>query len=269
MIIKIQKRWNALDKKSYKTIMSEFQISLLTAKKYAHMSEAEIQAMDNPTVYKTRDKLMNDYVNIIYKMYINDIKPEMIFSYILKIGFKGTYMMLDSQVKRIIKNNFGVKLPMNWYLDYDYPVDVTLIKRNEVLKFITTKKEKKKKNKTVEANIKIIKEKYPVIRELEEIYNSFHSTIMGNDIIELDRFIDKYKNSKVKGFINGIEKDIAPITNAISFPYSSGFVEGNNNKFKLIKRILYGRSKIVNLFRKCYVPFLMNNVDFRLISLLK
>lgn len=51
-------------------------------------------------------------------------------------------MMLDSQVKRIIKNNFGVKLPMNWYLDYDYPVDVTLIKRNEVLKFITTKKEK-------------------------------------------------------------------------------------------------------------------------------
>ena len=66
-----------------------------------------------------------------------------------------------------------------------------------------------------------------------------------------------------------IEKDIAPIKNAISFPQSSGFVEGNNNKFKLLKRILYGRSKIVNLFRKCYLPFLMNNTDFKLIDLLK
>ena len=48
------------------------------------------------------------------------------------------------------------------------------------------------------------------------------------------------------------EKDIALIKNAISLPNSSGFVEGNNNKFKLIKRILYGRSNFVDLFRKCY-----------------
>ena len=40
------------------------------------------------------------------------------------------------------------------------------------------------------------------------------------------------------------EKDIALIKNATSFPHSSGLVEGNNNKFKLIKRILYCRSKI-------------------------
>ena len=61
-----------------------------------------------------------------------------------------------------------------------------------------------------------------------------------------------YRESRVKGFIGGIEKDIALIKNAISLPNSSGFVEGNNNKFKLIKRILYGRSNFVDLFRKCY-----------------
>ena len=85
----------------------------------------------------------------------------------------------------------------------------------------------------------------------------------------LDKFINEFRDSKVNGFINGIEKDIAPIKNAISFPYSSGFVEGNNNKFKLLKRILYGRSKLVNLFKKCYVPFLMNNTDFKLVDLIK
>ena len=62
----------------------------------------------------------------------------------------------------------------------------------------------------------------------------------------------KYRESRVKGFIGGIEKDIALIKNAISLPNSSGFVEANNNKFKLIKRILYGRSNFVDLFRKCY-----------------
>ncbi|WP_396631452.1 transposase [Longibaculum muris] len=93
---------------------------------------------------------------------------------------------------------------------------------------------------------------------------------MGTSSLDrLDKFINEFRDSKVNGFINGIEKDIAPIKNAISFPYSSGFVEGNNNKFKLLKRILYGRSKLVNLFKKCYVPFLMNNTDFKLVDLIK
>ncbi|MEE1031858.1 MAG: transposase, partial [Ruminococcus sp.] len=43
---------------------------------------------------------------------------------------------------------------------------------------------------------------------------------------------------------------MAPVKNAISHPESSGFVEGNNNKFKLIKRIVYGRSGLVNLSKK-------------------
>lgn len=113
-----------------------------------------------------------------------------------------------------------------------------------------------------------MRNKYALIKELENIYNSFHSVIMGDDLVKLDKFINEYRDSKVSRFIVGIEKDIALIKNAISLPYSSGFVEGNNNKFKLLKRILYGRSKLVNLFRKCYIPFLMNNRDFKLADLI-
>ena len=91
---------------------------------------------------------------------------------------------------------------------------------------------------------------------------------MGERPEELDTFIEKYSESSVRVFVEGIKKDIAPVKNAISFEISSGFVEGNNNKFKLLKRILYGRSGLVNLFRKCYIPFLMNNVDFKLKDLL-
>lgn len=206
---------------------------------------------------------------MIYKMLLDKIKPEIIFSYVIKKGYKGTWKALDNRIVYLSKNNFSISLSRKWHLEYKYPDDIIIIKRNEILKYITAKNEKTKKNKTVEKTIQMIKEKYPIIKELEEIYDSFYSTIMGTDTNQLDMFIDNYRKSVLKGFVEGIEKDIAPIKNAISYPYSSGFLEGNNNKFKLIKRILYGRSKIVNLFRKCYIPFLMNNKDFKLTDILE
>jgi len=269
LIREIQKRWKELDKKRYKTICDEFKLSLVTVKKYIHMSEEEIQSLDYPKQYKKRKTMTDDYINMIYKMTIDGIAPEAIFSYIIKKGYEGSWEALNSRIRRLLKNNFETILPINWHLLYEYPSGVVSIKRNDIVKEITTKKEKTKRNKELEENIGIITDKYPVIKELEKIYDSFHGLLMGDNPNELDTFIGNYRNSKLNGFIESIEKDIAPIKNAISFPYSSGFVEGNNNKFKLIKRILYGRSKLVNLFRKCYVPFLMNNIDFSLMDLVK
>ena len=76
-------------------------------------------------------------------------------------------------------------------------------------------------------------------------------------IVETDDNIENLK-SGIQGFIKSIKKDITPIKAAISFNESSGFVEGNNNKFKLIKRILYGRCNLVNLFKKCFSIFSLN-----------
>ena len=73
---------------------------------------------------------------------------------------------------------------------------------------------------------------------------------MGDSPGEMDQFINQYGNSPLSSFITGLKKDIAAVKNAISSDISSGFVEGNNTKFKLIKRILAGRSGLSNLFRK-------------------
>ena len=70
----------------------------------------------------------------------------------------------------------------------------------------------------------------------------------------LDVFIELYQDT-VQTFCNGLKKDIAPVKNAISLEINSGFVEGNNNKFKLIKRIVYGKSKLCNLLRRSFLQF--------------
>ena len=74
--------------------------------------------------------------------------------------------------------------------------------------------------------------------------------------------------SEIQAFCNGLKKDIAPVKNAISLSISSGFVEGNNNKFKALKRIVYGRSRLVNLEKKCKLAFLPKRQDFCLSALL-
>ena len=85
-----------------------------------------------------------------------------------------------------------------------------------------------------------------------EIWNEFHSILMGDSPDKLDGFLAKYEESPIKSFINGIKMDIAPVKNAISTFVSSGFVEGGNCRYKATKRLMFGRSGIHHLFLKTY-----------------
>ena len=57
-------------------------------------------------------------------------------------------------------------------------------------------------------------------------------------------FIEKYKLSEIRElsrFAEGLEKDIEAVENSVASPLSNGFVEGTNNKLKMVKRTMYGR----------------------------
>lgn len=123
-----------------------------------------------------------------------------------------------------------------------------------------------KLKKSINENISIITNKFPIIETIKNIFLDFHNMIFSNDISNLNDFIQKYKNS-IKSFCNGLKKNIAAVQNAISNKINSGFVEGNNNKFKLIKRIVYGKQKLCNLFKRCWLNFsstLDNISDFKI-----
>ncbi|SCX35294.1 Transposase [Agrobacterium rosae] len=48
----------------------------------------------------------------------------------------------------------------------------------------------------------------------------------------------------VAAFANGVAKDRAAVSAAISSPWSNGQTEGQITKLKLVKRQMYGRGKI-------------------------
>ena len=261
----------------YAELSRRFNIALPTAKKYYLMSDIDLPDPDKPKYYETNNSKLNGYRNIVYKMARDNINHIVIKEYVKSKGFLGTENSIEYFIKQLLKNNFNIILHRGSFeTSIEVPGLIT-IKRNDLLKFITTKNDRVKKDKNIEKYISLIKEKYPIINEIINVYNDFYNIFKEKKESLYDEFINKYElkeninpetgeileiddnienvKSGIQGFIKSIKKDIAPIKAAISFNESSGFVEGNNNKFKLIKRILYGRCNLVNLFKKCFSIF--------------
>ena len=185
-----------------------------------------------------------------------------IFAYIISKGYDNDYKGLSNYIYFIAKNNFpNLKIRRTILYNKAYPKDVTIITNTELLRYALTI-DKTRRSKKIIQNIEVIKKQYPIIEDIENCFKEFHEIIMGNDEKKLDEFIDRHKKTRIKGFAKNLLKDIKAIKYAITKPISSGFVEGNNNKFKLIKRIVYGKMNLVNLFKKSYLLFWCTKDDF-------
>lgn len=235
------------------------------------MTKEEIDGLDNPNNYKKRESTMNAWLNVIYKMMVNGCSNETIYFYIKnQEEFHESDHKLADYIYVIGKNNFPDRIPFNIKTTMEWVMspEVIVINRTDLLKYTLTCNPKTKRDAVIEKYIVLIKENYPVIEKVETMFKEFHALLMGGNVIKLDEYLEKYSESKIQSFCNGIKKDITPVKNAISFSVSSGFVEGNNNKFKVLKRIVYGRSGLVNLEKKCKLAFLSKQQNFSLTALL-
>ena len=271
MIKEIQDYWKSQKKPRIKAVAETFGIAQPTARKYISMTSEEIASLDHPVNYRKRESSMNEWLNVIYKMMADGCSNELIYFYIKsQEAFHDSDCKLAKYIYLIGKNNFpnralfNVQTTMEWIM----PPDVTVISRTDLLKYILTCNPKIKRDAVIEKYIDQIKAKYPVVGKVENMFQEFHSLLMGEDEAKLDEYLERYRNSEIQAFCNGLKKDIAPVKNAISLSISSGFVEGNNNKFKALKRIVYGRSGLVNLEKKCKLAFLPKSQDFSLSALL-
>lgn len=235
------------------------------------MSSEEIARFEHPVNYKKRKSSMNEWLNVIYKMMADGCSNELIYFYIKnQKNFHDSEQKLAEYIYLIGKNNFPNRALFNARTTRERIIqpDVTVINRTDLLKYVLTCNPKIKRDAVIEKYIDEIKNQYPVVEKVERMFQEFHSLLMGKDETKLDEYLERYSNSEIQAFCNGLKKDIAPVKNVISLSISSGFVEGNNNKFKALKRIVYGRSRLVNLEKKCKLAFLPKRQDFCLFALL-
>ena len=244
-------------------LSKKYGFSATSVYNYLKLSDDEIEKIKDRRIYNIKENKMSKYYNIMYKMLSDEISIDYIFAYIKKLGYKGKDMTLRAYIINLANNNNLGNIKLNVFDKYDYPHDETVITRYDIFKYILTIGDIK--NKIIEDNFNIIIEKYPIVKKIEKIFKDFHDVVFGKQEKLLDDFISLYEFD-IPSFCKGLKKDIAAVKNAISKSINSGFVEGNNNKFKLIKRIVYGKQKLVNLFKRCYLAFTSTLDDLSLLK---
>jgi transposase len=97
----------------------------------------------------------------------------------------------------------------------------------------------------------------PTLEFLRPLVRSFSEVLLGKEAAALQPWIDRANASglpAIKNFCNGLVRDRAAVTAAISLKWSNGQVEGQVHRLKLIKRQMYGRANFA-LLRARVLPY--------------
>jgi hypothetical protein len=89
-------------------------------------------------------------------------------------------------------------------------------------------------------------ERHPALNEVHKCVKEFRRIFDRKNVPLLHLFIERYGASDVKeirSFARGLNRDIEAVENAVAYGFSNGFVEGTNNKLKMIKRTMFGRCR--------------------------
>lgn len=251
-MVRLRDEWKSGKFRSRKELADAYGMCVGNANRYIRMSQEELEKIKDLKERGKRKTDMDDYLNIVYKMLKDGHGAAFIYSYVLHIGYKGSSHSLANYIKSIALNNFNRHLKMGFQYEVQYPAGTIIIKRSEILKYITIKDKSRMKDTDVAKYYDLIAEKFPKVKNCSEIWDDFHSILMGKNPEKLDGFLQKYEGSEIQSFVNGIKMDIAPVKNAISNSVSSGFVEGGNCRYKATKQLMFGRSGIDHLFNKTY-----------------
>jgi transposase len=87
----------------------------------------------------------------------------------------------------------------------------------------------------------------PKLAAARDLIDRFQAMIRGMADADIDGWIAAARSSLLASFAAGINRDLAAVRAAIATPWSNGQTEGQITRLKLIKRQMYGRTKIALL----------------------
>ena len=251
---------------SYKSIAGIFSTTPYFVKTYLAMTDDDVCKMSEIREYN-RDYKSPPYMNIIVKMLLDNIRPSDIFYYIkYTVEADVADGTLAKHIDYVISNNFPDKRRFDLRsLQIDMlPDGVTYITREKISRLLFTKNTKKmEKEESILRAFEVVKEHFPVVREIAQMYDDFYMIFQGTDPSKVDDFIEKYKDTCLQSFCNGLRRDIYAVKNAVIYnfikspegeiirrAFTSGYVEGLNLLYKLILRQAYGRLRTEGIEKK-------------------
>jgi hypothetical protein len=235
---------------SKRKIALVMKISRNTVYKYSSGSP-ELLAESSWPVFTKLEPFQEEIISLLN----NKIMRKDVYLCIVKKGYTGGrtqfYKYCEHLVEIELVENPG-SLRIDELRDEQTKQKYHYITRNQIFNHIWSGKGDIGKD-----DIEFIKTSFPVVKTIVECLFKFRDIFEKKSKEVLSEFISAYKECKlepIKRFTAGIQKDIVPVTNAVVEKYSNGFVEGTNNKLKVIKRVAYGRCKLPLLKAKIVLP---------------
>jgi transposase len=87
---------------------------------------------------------------------------------------------------------------------------------------------------------------FPQIEKAKELSQEFTRIVRKRSSNKLNEWLRSAEQSKLKefeSFARGLNEDYQAVNNALRYEWSNGQLEGQVNRLKLIKRMMYGRAK--------------------------
>ena len=111
-----------------------------------------------------------------------------------------------------------------------------------IARLLTVGRDRLSRSETV--TVAAIEDGVPLLVEARETVAAFQVIVRTRSLDALEPWLERAKTSLVASFANGVLKDKAAVTAAITSPWSNGQTEGQITKLKLVKRQMYGRGKL-------------------------
>jgi len=224
--------------------------SINTVKKYCRGSPEKLLEGARPAFAKAQ--LFQEEIITLLN---NKAKRIDIYSSIAKKGYSGCLSQLYHYCKYLVEMEMvdaSASIRNGEMYDGQTKIKYHYVSRHRIFRYIWNGE-----GEISTDDLEFIKNSFPVISMLGECLSQFRDVFAKKSTEALAEYIARYKGCEMeplKKLAGSIEKDIVPVTNAVVEEYSNGYVEGTNNKLKLIKRIGYGRCKLPLLRSKILLP---------------
>ena len=208
-------------------LSKQFNLNPRTVKRYLEMREPP------DTSRKKRSKPLDAYHKQVIEWEEAGASVHLIYEKLQSVGYTGAYGSVKVFIAALRKKKRA-----------EMPLDAEYHSRRDIRRMLWQNNLSDEGDRDI---INRVLKQYPTIQPIYAFIASFRETIAQKDqtgFVELIRYEQRRQDPLTKHFIRRLLSDFKPTMNAIVYTESNGFVEGNVNRLKTLKRMMYGRAGV-------------------------
>ena len=215
--------------------MSQRQIS-----RYCHLSRPTVKKYLEPTFTikqqsQRQIRLLDTFRTKVYEGIKSGLTIAQINEELQKHGYSGSERTVGEYVRKLKEEQIQQK-------------DSYSVSRYAIIQLLY-----RKESKISPEHLAIIYARYPKLSIILDAVRKFSFYLLNGHSIALCNWLSQIKNYGIpqfNSFVIGVLKDLKAVLNNAVYPYNNGLAEGQINKLKIIKRIMYGRASFETLKNK-------------------